>query len=97
MSTYDALPSYCYTYTVNNPLKYIDPSGYKLRGFQAMGDSPSRDNDKDFYGGGGGGISWPRFGTLNGPRNSFEADVMLAEQFYQQGDMFAYSYLNDQI
>jgi len=58
------IPSYCYSYTANNPLKYIDPSGYKL-GISAMAASPSSDYDKERYGlGGGGGISWPRMGTL---------------------------------
>jgi len=85
-----------YSYTVNNPLKYTDPSGYKL-GRIAMAEMDDRYEGIGPRRGGGGGISWPRFGTLNGPSNSFEADVMLAGQLYELGFTDAYQELNHNI
>ncbi|MBD3182969.1 hypothetical protein GF312_11810 [Candidatus Poribacteria bacterium] len=74
---------YCYRYALNNPLKYADPSGYKI-GILAQTASGIQD-DIGPIGSAGGGISWPRYGTLHSPRNDFEYDIMMANTLSQYG------------
>ncbi|MBD3182968.1 hypothetical protein GF312_11805 [Candidatus Poribacteria bacterium] len=75
--------SYYYRYALNNPLKYADPSGYKI-GILAQTASGIQD-DIGPAGSTGGGISWPRYGTLHSPRNDFEYDMMMANALSQYG------------
>ena len=70
-----------YSYVLNNPMKYVDPSGYKTYHWEEPVWNYEAAN---FAGGGAGsyndGFNWPKFGTLHGPKNAFEYDLMLSQQ-----------------
>jgi RHS repeat-associated protein len=94
-----------YSYCVNNPLIYTDPTGMQLFRSEApffaecnwgnwngRGDNRGGNVTSEVGSGGGGESIFPKYGVVGGPMNDLEYDIQLGQNIANQiGDM---SYLN---
>ncbi len=82
-----------YSYVLNNPLKYTDPSGYRL--FQYFSQSQRDEMRSQWFenwsksgGGGGGSINYPKLGTLE-CTSLLQYDYQLALEYQRlSGDSY---------
>ncbi|WP_430934556.1 RHS repeat-associated core domain-containing protein [Saccharicrinis sp. 156] len=93
-----------YSYCMNNPIMYSDPSGYQYYPYQNEVNAINKAQLERWLsmgapgGGGGGGSIFPKYGVLGSPRNNLEYEKQLAYNLdTREGGSFFTDGLNQRI